>query len=281
LSLQGVRSVRLILHPPRDGQWNMAVDEALLTGVAEGTPVVRLYGFSPPTLSVGRFQRVRARLDPEALKRSGVTLVRRPTGGQAVLHDDELTYAVILGRRHVEPFGKREVYRFISGLLLRGLERLGVRGRSSHARLGSAHNPDCFRSTGEYEIASPAQRKLIGSAQILNRTGSLQHGAIPLGPSYRRITTLMETGAPGGGRESGPGAAPGKRDHADPGCLSEELGRVVSFQEAQEGFAAGFSEAFVQLGAGVVPDDLSAEESRLADDLLEKRYGRDEWNLKY
>jgi lipoate-protein ligase A len=259
----------------------MAVDEALLTKVAEGGPVVRLYGFSPPTLSVGRFQRIRSRVSRETLERAGVTLVRRPTGGQAVLHDDELTYAVILGRRHVEPFGKREVYRFIAGLLLRGLGRLGVRGRSSHGRLGSAHNPDCFRSTGEYEIANLEKRKLIGSAQILNRSGSLQHGAIPLGTSYQRITGLMETGAPGNGAAPDSGWAGVDADHAEPGSLGEELGRRVSFAEAQEAFAAGFSDAFGELGVRLAPDELSPEEIRLAGELLAKRYERDEWNLLY
>ena len=282
MSIRGVESVRLIVHSPRNGRWNMAVDEALLLGVAEGSPVVRLYGFSPPTLSVGRFQRIRGCVDPASLERRKITLVRRPTGGQAVLHDDELTYAVILGRGHIEPFGKREVYRFIAGLLLLGLEKLGVRGQSSHSRTGSINNPDCFRSTGEYEIASLSERKLIGSAQILNRSGSLQHGAIPLSDSYKRIAELMNTGGDSGKADASSGEKPaGTPVHNEPASLSEELGRPILFQEAQEAFAAGFADAFRRLGVKLKPDELSNDEIRRAEELLDKRYERDEWNLKY
>jgi len=290
LSLRGVASARLLLHEPGDGRWNMAVDEALLEGAQAGVPVIRLYGFSPATLSVGRFQRIRGRVDPEALAREGVTLVRRPTGGQAVLHDDELTYAVVLGRDHIEPFGKREVYRFIADLLLAGLRELGVRGRSSHARSGSMHNPDCFRSTGEYEIATLSHRKLVGSAQILNRAGSLQHGAIPLSGAYRRIAGLMDMGPAGGAQSTAPGSSDEKPGSSDekPGSsseaaasLSDELGARVSFREAREGFARAFAAAFGALGVDLVQDGLSPEEEERAGQLLQERYGRDEWNLMY
>ena len=285
MTLREVRRFRLILHDPQDGRWNMAVDEALLEGVAEGEPVVRLYGFSPATLSVGRFQRIRSRIDPQSLAQAGVTLVRRPTGGQAVLHDDELTYAVLLGRRHIEPFGKREVYRFIAGLLLRCLEALGVRGRASHARLGSMHNPDCFRSTGEYEIASLSQAKLIGSAQILTRRGCLQHGAIPLSDSYTRISQLMDVGTPeqrqGSEERSSQGIEQPAAPHEPPASLSRELGVHLCFAEARRGFADGFATALLDLGVAVEPDGLTHEEAKRANELLEERYGRSEWNLLY
>lgn len=147
---------RLLVDPRGEGRWNMAVDEALMESVAAGgPPVLRLYGFSPPTLSLGRFQAVARRLDPGALARDGVTLVRRPTGGQAVLHDEELTYAVALGRGDLEPFTKREIYRFISGLLLEGLRLLGIEAVVNRHRSGSPFHPDCFGTSGEYEISSP------------------------------------------------------------------------------------------------------------------------------
>ncbi|HET6486674.1 MAG TPA: hypothetical protein VFH83_09660, partial [Spirochaetia bacterium] len=92
---------RLIVHPKMDGRWNMAVDEALAeaAGGGQSLPVVRLYGFSPPTLSLGRFQKARGQLDAGRLASDGVVLVRRPTGGHAVLHDDELTYSVALPKQ--------------------------------------------------------------------------------------------------------------------------------------------------------------------------------------
>ena len=262
---------RLLTHEPGEGRHNMAVDEALASCAGEGLspPTLRLYGFAPPTLSLGRFQRARELVDPGRLAAAGVTLVRRPTGGQAVLHDRELTYAVALGRQHLEPFSKREIYQFIAGLLLAGLEALGIRAQSSRAALGSPHNPDCFRSTGQYEIADDRQRKLIGSAQVLTRRFSLQHGAIPLDGSYRRIAGFLRS-APGEGQE-----------HGLPSSLGEELGREVSYAEACDALARGARYALERLGLTLRSGDLTAEEQERAAALLESKYSRDEWNLQY
>ncbi len=265
---KGLR-VRLILHPAMHGQANMAVDEALyrLVGEGESSPVVRLYGFSPPTLSLGRFQRVRERLNRSRMEAEGVTLVRRPTGGQAVLHDRELTYAVVLGRGHGEPFGKREVYRLIAGLLLRGLAKLGVRGISARSRQGSPHNPDCFASTGEYEIEGSDAHKLIGSAQMIGRHASLQHGAIPLDHSYTRIRCYL--------------SLPEGAEELQASSLAGELGREVAFQEAVEVFSEGFAEALAEQGATLERDGLSRREEELAEELRRSRYAGDAWNLMF
>ena len=260
---------RLLVQEPGDGRRNMAVDEALASCAGEGLspPTLRLYGFAPPTLSLGRFQRARELVALERLEAAGIVLVRRPTGGQAVLHDRELTYAVALGRRHLEPFTKREIYQFIAGLLLAGLEALGIRAQSSRAALGSAHNPDCFRSTGQYEIADDRQRKLIGSAQVLTRAFSLQHGAIPLDGSYRRIADYLLTTPEDG--------------HGLPSSLGEEMGREVSYAEASEALGRGARYALERLGLTLRPGELSGEESKRAEELLQTKYSRDEWNLQY
>jgi lipoate-protein ligase A len=247
----------------------MAVDEALLASVGSGRSpaTVRLYGFAPATLSFGRFQRVKNKIDGEAVLKAGITLVRRPTGGQAVLHNHELTYAVVLSKDHLEPFHKREIYRFIAELLLSGLARLGVRGRSSRNRSGDPHNPDCFRSTGEYEIASRSARKLIGSAQVVNRNASLQHGAIPLDKSYTQIGGYLVLGQSAG--------------HEEPGCLSEELGRSVSFEETLKAFAEGFDNSLDRRGISMQSGELTDSEREQAEELLRSKYSRDAWNLMY
>jgi lipoate-protein ligase A len=262
-------SFRLILDEPGHGQLNMAVDEALMESVGSGESpaTIRLYGFVPPTLSFGRFQRIREKISWQTVLEQGVTLVRRPTGGQAVLHDQELTYAVVLHKDHLRPFRKREIYGFIAELLLEGLVHLGVRGQSSRKRSGDLHNPDCFRSTGEYEIASSSAKKLIGSAQVVNRTASLQHGAIPLDMSYKQIEKYLalnpETRLP------------------EPSCLSIELGGPVSFAQAVKAFAEGFGRALRQRGASLKSGKLSDWERRRAQELLEQKYSGDEWNLLY
>lgn len=233
--------------------------------------MLRLYGFSPATLSLGRFQAAAGRLHHDRLAADGVTLVRRPTGGQAVLHDDELTYSVVLGRGHLEPFGKREIYRFISGLLLEGLAVLGVAGVVNRQRRGSPYNPDCFGTAGEYEIASRIGEKLVGSAQLVTRRASLQHGAIPLGDSYRRIDRFLDT-ADGTG-PAGPGEEAGPR-HA-PGCLEWELGRKVPFEEAAAAFREGFRRRLA-----VEDSELTDREWEAARRLEREKYSTDSWNLR-
>ena len=262
-------SFRLILDEPGDGQLNMAVDEALMESVGSGESpaTVRLYGFAPPTLSFGRFQRVRDKIQWQRVREHGITLVRRPTGGQAVLHDQELTYAVVLHKNHLQPFQKREIYGFIAELLLAGLVRLGVKGQSNRKRSGDLHNPDCFRSTGEYEIATSAAKKLIGSAQVVNRSASLQHGAIPLDMSYKRIDSYLALGP--------------ESQLPEPSCLSDELGKPVSFPQAVKAFAEGFDRALREGGASLESGMLSSRERRRAQELLEKKYSGDEWNLLY
>jgi len=253
--------VRLIAEGPADGRWNMAVDEALLDAVSSGAsgPIVRLYGFEPATLSVGRFQRTAGTIDFERLAADGLLFVRRPSGGQAVLHAEELTYAVILGKDHLAPFGKRQVYRFAAPLLLAGLAALGLtEAVSSPAQRGNPMNPDCFGSTGEYEIDTAGGRKLVGSAQMITRTAVLQHGSIPLSRTSRLIKRylLAETGDP---------------DHAS--SVSEAMGSPVDFPAAQVAFAAAVGAAL-----HAAPGALSDEELAQADRLYREKYTRDEWN---
>jgi len=247
----------------------MAVDEALLESVGDlgAPPTVRLYGFAPATVSFGRFQRIRENIRRQAVEEAGITLVRRPTGGQAVLHDRELTYAVVLGRDHLEPFHKREIYRFIASMLLEGLIRLGIRGQSNRKRSGDLHNPDCFRSTGEYEIASGTARKLIGSAQMINRRASLQHGAIPLDASYQRLGEYL--------------LLPEGAEREKPSCLAAELGRPVGFEEAVKAFAEGFDRALHRRNIRMRIGKLREREAERAEVLLREKYSGDEWNLMY
>jgi lipoate-protein ligase A len=260
---------RLILDDPGDGQLNMAVDEALMesAGNQESPATVRLYGFAPPTLSFGRFQKIRDRIRWEAVREDGITLVRRPTGGQAVLHDQELTYSVVLHKDQLQPFHKREIYGFVAELLLEGLVRLGVQGQSNRKRSGDLHNPDCFRSTGEYEIASSSAKKLIGSAQVVNRKASLQHGAIPLDMSYRRIDRYL--------------VLTPEKELEEPSCLSAELGAAVTFAQALRAFAGGFDSGLHRRGVQMQTGTLTDGESRRAGQLLRHKYSGDEWNLLY
>jgi lipoate-protein ligase A len=262
-----------------DGRRDMAIDEALAEAVGNGAspPVVRLYGFSPPTLSLGRFQKAKGQYSARRLARDGVTLVRRPTGGHAVLHDDELTYSVALSKEGGPLIGanppggganppgggaarKREVYLFIARILLHGLSNLGIAGTINSAQRGDMHNPDCFGSAGEYEIAGADGRKLIGSAQMTTRRAILQHGSIPLQNPGQRVFLYLEAAQP--------------FDSHVPSSLNEEAGRALSFEEVRDAFARAFREDL-----GATDCDLAPAELESAERILRDKYQTDEWNL--
>lgn len=269
---------RLIVHPKMNGRWNMAVDEALAEAVGNGQslPVIRLYGFSPPTLSLGRFQKARGQYSARRLEADGVVLVRRPTGGHAVLHDEELTYSVTLPKQGGLPAGaagtaaagaspaagarKREVYLFIARILLKGLANLDVTATINAAQRGDVHNPDCFGSAGEYEIAGKDGRKLIGSAQMTTRHAILQHGSIPLVNPGRRVFRYLEAAEP--------------LDSHEPSSLNEEAGRLLSFDEVREAFARAFRG---ELGAK--ESEIGPDEEKRAREILQNKYETEAWNL--
>jgi len=262
----GSGGLRLILHPPTEGRMNMAIDEALAEAVGKGESpaVVRLYGFSPATLSLGRFQRVKGIYQPERIAEDGVTLVRRPTGGHAVLHDQELTYSVALAKDAsgtlLGSARKREVYMFIARVLLHGLAHLGIAGLVNASQRGDVHNPDCFGSAGEYEIAARDGRKLIGSAQMTTRTAVLQHGSIPLENPGGRVFRYLSSAAPA--------------DSYPPTCLNEQVSRTLLFDEVQAAFARAFRECL-----DARDSELSGAENESAQRILATKYATDNWNL--
>jgi lipoate-protein ligase A len=251
-----------------EGRLDMAIDEALVESVGTGrtAQVVRLYGFSPPTLSLGRFQKVEGLLRADCLSQDGVTLVRRPTGGHAVLHDEELTYSVVLSKlliaQRLGDARKHTVYEFIATLLLAGLEKIGIAGRINTSRRGDLRNPDCFRSSGEFEITATDGRKLIGSAQMTTRTAILQHGSIPLANTGRRVSRYLATPEPA--------------DSHEPTSLNELLGRCLNFEEVQSAFSAAFGERL-----DAEKSDLCKEEQEAAGRILADKYSSDSWNLAF
>ncbi len=253
---------RLIVHPRMEGRLNMALDEALAeaAGAGESPSVVRLYGFSPPTLSLGRFQKTKGQFAFGRVRADGITLVRRPTGGHAVLHDDELTYSVALAKAGNPLSRKREVYLFIARVLLAGLANLGIKATINAEQQGDVHNPDCFGSAGEYEISGTGGRKLIGSAQMTTRVAILQHGSIPMTNPGDHVSRYLEAGQPLSSRP--------------PTSLNEEAGRPLSFDEVRDAFARAFRSELGAEDSEVRP----AEESR-ARKILADKYGTDAWNL--
>ena len=190
---------RLIVDEPDDGAWNMAVDEAILeaySGAAQAqAPTLRLYGWNPATVSLGRSQRADGAHDARVLADEGIGLVRRPTGGVAVLHEFERTYAVI-GALGAPPFtgGAIATYRTIADALRRGLARLGVAATPIEPRRHETRpaGAACFERLGAWELAASG-RKLVGSAQARRRGAFLQHGSIPWRADPLRLARILGT----------------------------------------------------------------------------------------
>jgi lipoate-protein ligase A len=169
------------------GAYNMALDEELLarSQAGERLPVLRFYEWSPPAISLGRFQKVEASVDTAACRKYGIDIVRRITGGRAVLHHRELSYSIIARIDNpLFPSGVLGTYKVIASCLVAGLRTLGIpaeivmRG-GAHASLVEKHakNPACFSSPSWYEITVKG-KKIIGSAQRRQSCAFLQHGSI-------------------------------------------------------------------------------------------------------
>ena len=256
---------RLIRSVPASGATNMAMDEAILRAVAAGLvlPTLRLYAWEPGCLSLGRAQPW-SDVDLPALRSAGFDLVRRPTGGKAILHVDELTYSVSAPLTLPQVAGSIvESYRRLSAGLVRGLERLGVTGLVADQRVENRHaaGPVCFEVPADYEI-TVGGRKLVGSAQM--RTGGvvLQHGALPLWGDITRICVLLV-------------ARPDPAHvRARATTIVEALGRPVTWDEVVEALAVGFAEA---LNLRLVPGTLTGQEQTWAEELRAGKYATDEW----
>jgi lipoyl(octanoyl) transferase len=195
---------RILREPPAGGAWNMAVDEALARCRAPGEGTLRIYRWARPTLSFGRNQPARGRYDESVAPLIGAEVVRRPTGGREVLHDRELTYAIILPLRSLG--GLREAYAEVNAGLVDALRSLGVPAEAAPRR-GRPPGPEagaCFAVAAPGEV-TVGGRKLVGSAQARVEGSLLQHGSLLLGPpslsleAFRAPPTSQSAGEMSGG----------------------------------------------------------------------------------
>jgi lipoate-protein ligase A len=169
---------RLLLAAPRSGAENMARDSALQARAARtGETVLSIYSWARPTLSFGRNQPASGLYDIERIRSANVDVVRRPTGGRAIIHDHEVTYSVTAPVQDAAPL--RETYARINRILLEGLGRLGVAVElaSPAERAPVPSVRPCFETPGEGELVAQG-RKLVGSAQWRDEGALLQHGSI-------------------------------------------------------------------------------------------------------
>ena len=176
---RAVTTWRLLLETdPTDGRVNMARDRAIQLAHARGIapPTLRIYGWSRPTVSIGRFQRS-TDVDRAACDAAGVGLVRRFTGGRGVLHDDEITYSVVAGVQEGLPRSVSASYRVLCGMLVEAYAILGVSARLTARTRGDSRSPACYLHATQADV-SVGDAKLSGSAQVWYEGTVLQHGSI-------------------------------------------------------------------------------------------------------
>jgi lipoate-protein ligase A len=182
----GAIDCRLVVDNPSPGDWNMAVDEALLERAAEaGSASLRLYQWSEPTLSLGYFQPLADRARHAASR--DCPLVRRSSGGGAILHDRELTYSLALPSGQRLARNAEELYLAAHTALIEALATLGVVAEINRTASDLDPNEEpflCFQRRASGDVLA-AGAKIAGSAQRRSRGAVLQHGSILLETSPR------------------------------------------------------------------------------------------------
>jgi lipoate-protein ligase A len=259
-----------------DAAGNMALDEALLMMHEAHTapPTLRVYGWCQPTLSLGYAQNARQEVDLAACQAQGVAVIRRPTGGRAVLHDQEVTYSVVMPL--VLPDGLHTItehYRRIGMALAAALQALGLPVRLARPQVRAAParpvaSPACFAALSRYEL-SMAGKKMVGSAQKRAPRALLQHGSIPLWMDRQRLFQCLQV--PPERR-----AALVQEAYTTMGAVNEMAPTPVTLATLHDALRQGFGATF---GVELVEMPISPEEWRLAHHLQATKYATDAWNL--
>ncbi len=262
---------RLLITPPAHGAWNMAVDESILEHIGrdESPPTLRLYAWTPACLSLGHAQPF-SDVDMNRLKQHGWEVVRRATGGRAILHTDELTYSVIAPSNEplVEGSVLESYNRIALALLLAVKElELPVEMKARKTNGNTTPNPVCFEVPSTYEITVDG-KKLIGSAQARKKEGVLQHGSLPLTGDLTRICQALVFENESAREDAA------KRLLERATTVESALGVEVSWEKAKQAFVRAFE---AQLGLSFEPGELSISESKRADELVKEKYDHPSW----
>lgn len=267
---------RFIFSGAGDAFFNMALDEAILRSCEneEAIPTLRLYLWEPPGVSIGYFQSIENSVDFVRCRESNVDVVRRITGGRAVLHENEVTYSVCASIRECPGVGRNisETYRKISFALLESLAALGIKAewvrpkREGTISTDSDFSKPCFISNSRYEI-TVAGKKLIGSAQRREGNCFIQHGSIPLGRGKVSLADLLRD-------ENDRGRMKEKLKEKSTG-LSQILKREVQAQEVISVMKRGFAKSFE---VEMIEMEPTQKEIETAQALKHGKYLTEEWN---
>jgi len=258
------------------GHENMAIDEAIFTSCQQkkSPPTIRVYGWTPPAVSLGYFQKAENAVDVDACKKRGVDVVRRLSGGRAVLHDRELTYSIIC-REGTPPFGCSvlKTYKTISESLISTLKDLGLQVQwvASRDRHTPAQEKDktasCFSSPSWYEITVEG-KKICGSAQKRGNGVLLQHGSLLIDYDPELLAGVLVSKK---GEEEFLSEI-----RSTTTAINHHLPQKVNFSRLKELVLKNFED---QLKISLTLGRLSDDECHQKDHLLREKYATDSWNL--
>ncbi|NGP44592.1 lipoate--protein ligase family protein [Bacillaceae bacterium SIJ1] len=256
-----------------DAKVNMAMDEMLLHWHSEGKipPILRFYQWAAPSLSIGYFQKVDKAIDEQALDRYGVPLVRRLTGGSAVLHDDELTYSITLTEdKPYIPASVGQAYYILSKGVFAGYENLGMSVEYAETKkFDKNRSAVCFEKPALYELMANG-KKISGNAQTRQKGVLLQHGSIPRTIDRTMLFDLFKF--------SNERVRERSRKSFDQKAttIHQELGQSVSVDAMKTAFKKGFETG---VNIELVPFELTSEQWAEVYQLAEEKYGSLEWNF--
>jgi len=263
------KSWRFIDTGINDGFLNMAIDEAILDAHLNGTapPSLRVYRWHPPALSIGHFQDMEKDIYPKSCSEHGIDVVRRLTGGRAVLHLNELTYSVVVSERAGFPKSIANSYKLLSEGLIAAYRFLGMEVCLVPTERGLS-SPVCFTSAGLADLIFRG-RKIAGSAQFRKRDTLLQHGSLPISLDARLFVSLLKF--PSNSVHDSVLTAYSQKAAG----ISEILGSQIGWQELKDALFKGFQKA---LGIKLYEDTLSPEEIELSRKLARDKYNTSSWN---
>ncbi len=257
-------SWRLVESGYNDPYTNMAVDEAILQSYSAGIvpPTLRVYGWNPPAISLGYFQNAEQILNIDKCEKMGVNFVRRITGGEAIFHQNELTYSIFCSKKDLDmPQSVKEDFKKITGFLIAMYKSLGLDAGFFLDTGASLSSSFCFAKNNTFDI-SIGGRKIGGNAQKRTKNVIFQHGSILLEFKLEKIRPFF--------REDLQKAA--NRIIS----LNEALGRDLDFKEGCDLLVESFKDTF---SIDLIKSGLSEKEQEDSCLLRERKYRTLEWNV--
>jgi lipoate-protein ligase A len=267
-SMTRFASYRFLDTGVKSAALNMAIDEAVLLSHLRGEtpPTLRAFAWEHPAISLGRFQDVEREILVESCARRGIGLVRRPTGGRAVLHVNEFTYSMTVSTEYGVPTGVVAAYSWLAQGIIAALKPFGIHSEVSTNRVSKQQTAACFAFSTQADLTSNG-RKLVGSAQVWKENSVLQQGTIPLEDGGPLLFSLLRYPS-----EEERQAALATYQEAT--ASIHRFAPGVTWEEMRAAFQRGFSQA---LGVPFEGGSLTEGEWRLAQELATTKYAHLDW----